>query len=102
MPVKYFPQLPEDPVSSDTEEDEETEDLFEPIPSAYSREEDDEEQHTSEGDSSETSGQALEHGSKAKHDVNIPRPTPPPVEEPAESASGMPSSSKAAPMAPPP
>ena len=61
MPVKYFPQLPEDPVSSDTKEDEETEDLFEPIPPAYSREEDDEEQHTSKGDSSETSGQALEH-----------------------------------------
>ena len=56
----------------------------------------------SEGNSLETSGQALEHGLKAKHDVNIPRPTPPPVEEPAESASGMPSSSKAAPMAPPP
>ena len=40
MSVKYFPQLPEDPVSSDTEGDEETEDLFEPVPSAYSREED--------------------------------------------------------------
>ena len=102
MCTKYFPQLPEDPASSDTEDDEENEDLFKLPPPADSREDDDEEQHNSEDDSSESSGQALEHGSKAKHDVIIPRPTPPPVEEPAESTSGMPSSSKTAPMAPPP
>ena len=72
MPIKYFPQLPEDPVSSDTETEDDLEDLLEPIPSAHSREEqDEEERHTSEGDSSETSGKALEHGSKAAHDVNV-------------------------------
>ena len=102
MSIKYFPQLPEDPVSSDTESEGDPEDLLESVPSAHSREEQDEdEQHTSEGDSSETSGKALEHGSKAARDVNVQKP-PPPAEEPAESASGKPSSSKAAPTAPPP
>ena len=102
MPIKYFPQLPEDPISSDTETEDNPKDLLEPIPSAHSREEqDEEEQHTSEGDSSGTSGKALEHGSKAAHDINVQK-TPPPEEEPAESASGKPSSSKAALMAPPP
>ena len=102
MCTKYFPQLPEDPVSSDTEDDEENEDLFELPPLADSREGDDEEQHNSEDDSSESSGQALEHGSKAKHDVVVQRPNPPLVQEPAESTSGMPSSSNPALMAPPP
>ena len=100
MCTKYFPQLPEDPASSDTKDDEENEDLFELPPSADSREDDDEEQHNSEDDSSESSGQALEHGSKAKHDVDVQRPNPPPAQEPAESTSGMPSSSKDVPMAP--
>ena len=89
-------------MSSDTEAEDDLDDLLKPVSSAHSREEDDEEQHTSKGESSESSGHALEHGSKATHDVNVQRPTPPPTEEPAESTSGKPSSSKTAPMAPPP
>ena len=76
---------------------------MEPIPTAHSRGEQDEEAQPvskNEGDSLETSGKALEHGSKAAHDVNVQK-QPPSVEEPAESASGRPYSSKAAPMAPP-
>ena len=102
MCTKYFPQLPEDPASSDTEDDEENEDLFELPPPADSREgeDEDEEQRNSNDDSSGSSPRALEHGSKARHDVNIQRPIPP-TRDPAESSSGMPSSSKPAPMAPP-
>ena len=71
--TKYFPQLPEDPVSSDTEDDEENEDLFELPPPADSREgeDEDEEQCNSDDDSSGSSPRALEHGSKAKYDVNL-------------------------------
>ena len=96
MCIKYFPQLPEDPVSSDTEDDDENEDLFELPPAA----DEDEEQRGSDDDSSGSSPRALEHGLKARHDVNIQRPIPP-TQDPAESLSGMPSSSKPAPMAPP-
>ena len=100
MCVKYFPQLPEDPTSSDTEGEEENEDLFELPPPADSKEDEDEEQHNTDNDSSGSSPRALEHGSKAKHDVNIQSPVAP-TRNPAESSSGMPSSSKPAPMAPP-
>ena len=96
MCTKYFPQLPEDPVSSDTEDDEENEDLFKHPPPA----DEDEEQRDSDDDSSGSSPRALEHDSKARHDGNIQRPIPP-TRDPADSSSGIPSSSKPAPMAPP-
>ena len=76
---------------------------MEPIPSAHSRGEQDEEAQPAsenEGDSSETSSKAMEHGSKAAQDVNAQK-KPFTVEETSESASGRPSSSKPTPMAPP-
>ena len=96
MCIRYFPQLPEDPVSSDTEDERETEDLFELPPAA----DDDEAQRDSDDGSSGSTPRALEHGSKARHDASLQRPVPP-MRNPAGSSSGVPSSSKPAPMVPP-
>ena len=95
MCIRYFPQLPEDPVSSDTEDERENEDFFELPPAA----DDDDEQRDSDDGSSGSTPRALEHGSKAKHDTNLQKPVLP-ARDLAGSSSGVPLSSKPAPVAP--